>query len=381
MPTKTIPTKKDVKIKSIHQASSVVLEAPPHSEIIAVIGIDLGDKKSSYCALDAHGSDLGEGLVSTTDHGLRVAFEGKGKMRIAIECGTHSPWVSRLLQELGHEVIVVNPRRLRLIAESNRKNDKADARTLATIAQAAPGLLKQVHHRSERAQLDLATIKARDTVVQARSRMIAAMRGIVKSSGARLTVCSTGAFAKKAFESCPATLRDALTPLLRIVEQLTVEIRNYDRVIERKINDEYPEAASILSIPGVGSLTALTFVLLLDNDPGRFSKSRDLGCYFGLQPKQQDSGKFVSQLGITKAGDQLMRRLAVQCSHFMLGRFGRDSALRRWGLSLCLRGGGNAKKRAVIAVARKLLILMHRLWKSQTTFVPFPGVQPVLQGA
>jgi transposase len=270
---------------------------------------------------------------------------------------------------------------LRLIAESNRKNDKADARTLATVTQAAPGLLKQVHHRSERVQLDLATIKARDTAVQARSRMVAAIRGIVKSTGGRLTVCSTGAFAKKAFESCPATLRDALTPLMRIIEQLTAEIRQYDRVIERKMKSEYPEAAPILTIPGVGPLTALTFVLLLDNDPNRFSKSRDLGCYFGLQPKQQDSGKFVSQLGITKAGDQLMRKLAVQCSHFMLGRFGRDSALRRWGLALCLRGGSNAKKRAVVAVARKLLILMHRLWKTQTAFVPFPGMQTVPQAA
>lgn len=90
----------------------------------------------------------------------------------------------------------------------------------------------------------------------------------------------------------------------------------------------------ILSIPGVGPLTALTFVLLLDNDPDRFTKSRDLGCYFGLQPRQQDSGEFVSQLGITKTGDQLMRRLAVQCSHFMLGRFGRDSVLRRWGFPM-----------------------------------------------
>jgi transposase len=211
--------------------------------------------------------------------------------------------------------------------------------------------------------------------------MVAAMRGIVKSTGGRLTVCSTGAFAKKACGSCPGALRDALAPLLRIIEQLTAEIRQYDRVIERKMQSEYPEGAAILSIPGVGSLTALTFVLLLNNDPSRFSKSRDLGCYFGLQPKQQDSGKYVSQLGITKAGDQLMRKLAVQCSHFMLGRFGRDSALRRWGLALCLRGGGNAKKRAVVAVARKLLILMHRLWKTQTTFIPFPEMQTVPKAA
>jgi transposase len=376
-----MPIKKELKLKDINQTRGVALSAVTQPEICAIVGIDLGDKRSSYCVLDAHGADLGDGAVSTSAEAMRLVFAGKGRMRIVIECGTHSPWVSRLLQELGHEVIVANPRRLRLIAESNCKNDKADARTLATVAQAAPGLLKQIHHRSERVQLDLATIKARDTAVQARSRMVAAIRGIVKSTGGRLTVCSTGAFAKKAFGSCPGTLRDALSPLLRVIEQLTAEIRQYDRVIERKMQSEYAEAAPILSIPGVGPLTALTFVLLLDNDPSRFSKSRDLGCYFGLQPKQQDSGKYVSQLGITKAGDQLMRKLAVQCSHFMLGRFGRDSALRRWGLALCLRGGGNAKKRAVVAVARKLLILMHRLWKTQTTFVPFPGMQTVPQAA
>lgn len=373
--------KKELKLKDITQRGSLETNIVTQPEIGAVVGIDLGDKCSSYCSLDTGGDDLGEGVVATTAEALRMVFAGKGEMRIAIECGTHSPWVSRLLQQLGHEVIVANPRRLRLIAESNRKNDKADARTLATVAQAAPSLLKQVHHRSERVQLDLATIKARDTAVQARSRMVAAIRGIVKSTGGRLTVCSTGAFAKKAFESCPATLRDALTPLMRIIEQLTAEIRQYDRLIECKMKSEYAEAAPILTIPGVGSLTALTFVLLLDNDPNRFSKSRDLGCYFGLQPKQQDSGKFVFQLGITKAGDQLMRKLAVQCSHFMLGRFGRDSALRRWGLTHCLRGGSNAKKRAVVAVARKLLILMHRLWKTQTAFVPFPGAQSVPQAA
>lgn len=282
-----MPIKKEMKVQNISQARSIGVNTAAQSEICAVVGIDLGDKRSSYCVLDKYGADVGSGAVSTAAAALRLVFAGRRRMRIAIECGTHSPWVSRLFEELGHEVIVANPRHLRLIAESNRKNDKADARTLAAIAQAAPGLLKQVHHRSEHVQLDLATIKARDTAVLARSRMVAAIRGIVKSTGGRLTVCSTGAFAKKAFESCPATLRDALTPLLRIIEQLTAEIRQCDRVIERKMKSEYAEAAPILSIPGVGPLTALTFVLLLDNDPNRFSKSRDLGCYFGLHPNSR----------------------------------------------------------------------------------------------
>jgi transposase len=325
--------------------------------------------------LDLSGASVGEGTVATKADALGLLFSGTDKMRIVMECGTHSPWVSRLLQELGHEVIVANPRRLRLISESDRKNDKADAQLLAKLAQAAPDLLSPVHHRAERVQFDLAVIKARDVAVLSRARLVTAIRGIVKSVGGRLAVCSTGVFSKKALEDCPAELLVSIQPLLRVIDQLTAEIRGYDRVIERKAKNDYPATTPILTIPGVGPITALTFVLLLNNDPNRFSKSRDLGCYFGLQPKQQDSGKHISQLGITKAGDNLMRKLAVQCAHFMLGAFGKDTALKRWGLELSLRGGKNAKKRAVVAVARKLLIVMHRLWVRNEDFVPFPAAQ------
>jgi len=211
--------------------------------------------------------------------------------------------------------------------------------------------------------------------------MVTAVRGIVKSTGARLAICSTGAFAAKALADCPEPLRIALLPLLRLIERMTIEIRLYDRLVVQKADQGYPETAAILTIPGVGPLTALTFVLLLNNDKQRFLRSRDVGCYFGLRPKQRDSGQHVSQLGITKAGDRLMRKLAVQCAHFMLGRFGKDSALRRWGLSLALRGGKNAKKRAVVAVARKLVILMHRLWITHAAFEPMRGLQTEPQAA
>jgi transposase len=349
--------------------------------IRAFMGIDLGDKGSTYQVLDLDGINVGDGVVTTNPDAFRMMFSGTGRMRIVIECGTHSPWVSRLLQELGHEVIVANPRRLRLISESDRKNDKADARLLAKLGQAALDLLSPVQHRSEQVQFDLAIIKARDAAVLSRARLVTHIRGIVKSVGGRLAVCSTGVFSKKALEGCPAELLESIKPLLRIVEHLTQEIRRYDKLIAKKVQEQYPNTGSILTIPGVGPLTALTFVLLLNNDPDRFSKSRDLGCYFGLQPKQQDSGKHVSQLGITKAGDNLMRKLAVQCAHFMLGRFGKDTALKRWGLALSVRGGKNAKKRAVVAVARKLLVIMHRLWKKQERFVPFPGAEIEPQAA
>jgi transposase len=349
--------------------------------VCAVVGIDLGDKHSKYCVLDLQGTSVGDGIVATTPAALRLLFSGKGRMRIAVEVGTHSPWVSRLLGELGHEVIVANPRKLRLITESDAKNDHADAALLARLAYAGPDLLSPVEHRSAPVQNDLAVVRARDATVTARARMVTTVRGIVKSTGARLKVCSTGAFACKALDDCPEPLRLALLPLLRLIQQMTAEIRLYDRIVAQKAQEAYPETAAILTIPGVGPLTALTLVLLLNNDKRRFSRSRDLGSYFGLCPRQRDSGQHVSQLGITKAGDNLMRKLAVQCAHFMLGRFGKDSALRRWGLSLALRGGKNAKKRAVVAVARKLVILMHRLWSTQETFDATRGLRTEPQAA
>jgi transposase len=354
---------------------------PVAEPICAVVGIDLGDKQSKYCVLDLAGNPVGDGAVATTPAALRLLFSAKARMRIALEVGTHSPWSSRLLEELGHEVIVANPRKLRLITESDAKNDHADAALLARLAYAGPDLLSPVKHRSAQVQNDLAVVRARDVAVTARARMVTAVRGIVKSTGDRLKVCSTGAFASKALADCPESLRLALLPLLRVIQQLTAEIRLYDRMVTKKAKEVYPDTAAILTIPGVGPLTALTLVLLLNNDKRRFLRSRDLGCYFGLCPKQQDSGQHVSQLGITKAGDTLMRKLAVQCAHFMLGRFGKDSALRRWGLSLALRGGRNAKKRAVVAVARKLVILMHRLWITQEAFDAARGLRTEPQAA
>lgn len=354
---------------------------PVPQPICAVVGIDLGDKQSKYRALDLQGNLIGDGVVATTLAALRLLFSGKGRMRIAMEVGTHSPWVSRLLKQQGHEVIVANPRKLRLITESDAKNDHADAALLARLAYAGPDLLSPIQHRSAQVQYDLAVVRAREVTVTARARMVTAVRGIVKSTGARLKVCSTGAFASRALADCPEPLRLALLPLLRLIQQLTAEIRLYDRMVAQKAREAYPETAPILTIPGVGPLTALTLVLLLNNDKQRLFRSRDLGSYFGLCPRQRDSGQHVSQLGITKAGDTLMRKLAVQCAHFMLGRFGKDSALRRWGLSLALRGGKNARKRAVVAVARKLVILMHRLWITQEAFDATRGLRTEPQAA
>lgn len=340
----------------------------------AVVGLDVGDRQTHYCVLDLEGELAVEGVVATKEASLRMEWEGKARMRIALEAGTHSPWISRLLVELGHDVIVANPRNLRMISESDSKNDPADARLLARLAQVGPELLSPIQQRSRKTQEDLALVRAREVAVQSRTKIVNAVRGMVKSIGQRLPGCSTLTFARKAKEACPDTLKSALLPLLRVIEELTREIELYEKLVTQKAAAEYPEAKAIQTIHGVGPLTALAFVLILNNDRNRFRRSRDVGCYVGLRPKQRDSGMRSPQLGITKAGDSLMRRLATQCAQYILGPFGRDSALRRWGLSLSLRGGKNAKKRAIVAVARKLVILMHRIWITQEVYQPLRGV-------
>jgi len=147
-------------------------ESSDFSQPKLTIGLDLGDRSSWYCVLDERGELQGEGKVSTTAKAMRGAFHGMPRSRIALETGTHSPWVSRLLSELGHEVIVAHARKVRLIGESRRKDDRRDARTLARLARIDPQLLSPVKHRSAQAQADLTVIRARAGLVRARTALV-----------------------------------------------------------------------------------------------------------------------------------------------------------------------------------------------------------------
>ena len=362
----------DVAAAQRHAAVDGAVSVMPQYQ--AVVGLDVGDRQSHSCVLDLSGGVVAEGVVKTTEASLRVLFEGKGRMRIALEAGTHSPWISRLLIALGHEVLVANPRKLRLIAESDAKHDRADAQLLARLAHVGPALLAPIHTRSAQTQIDLTLIRAREVAVQTRTKIVNAVRGMVKSTGHRLPASPRLTFVPKATEACPKALQPALLPLLRLVQTLTDDIAAYDRLVVEKAR-AYPEIEAIQTIHGVGALSAVAFVLGLNNDRSRFKRSRDVGCYLGLKPKQRNSGMQSPQLGITKAGDPLIRRLATQSAQYILGPFGRDSALRRWGLVLASRGGKNAKKRAVVAVARKLVVLMHRIWITQEAYDPMRGVR------
>jgi transposase len=344
------------------------------------IGLDLGDRSSHYCMLDEAGNVILERSLPTTSNGIRQAFGRIPRCRIALETGTHSPWVSRQLSELGHEVIVAHARNVRLIGESSRKDDRVDARTLARLARIDPGLLGPVRHRSAQAQIHLTVIRARAALVSTRTALVNAARGLTKSYGQRLNKCGTEQMNRDSAKGLSQELREALDPLLREIESLNERIAEYNGRIEQIAKEVHPEVARLKQVKGVGTLIALTYVLTLD-DPQRFRRSRDAGCFLGLRPGRRNSGQSEPQLHISKEGDRYLRTLMVQGAHYILGPFGQDSDLRRWGLKLAERGGKNAKKRAVVAVARKLAVLLHKLWVSGEAYEPLRNNHKVQSAA
>jgi transposase len=341
------------------------------------VGLDLGDKTSRYHVLDSEGGVKTERGVATTKKAMSQVFANMARSRIAMEVGTHSPWVSRLLEGFGHEVIVANARRVRLITDSSRKDDKMDARLLARLARAEPALLFPIRHRGERAQLHLAVIKARAALVEGRTALVNTARGLTKSFGDRLAKCDTDQMGVAKLEGLTPGLQAALEPLLATVEGMTEKIQGYDKELAEIARNEYPETALLEQVAGVGLLIALTFILTLD-DANRFRRSREVGCYLGLRPKRRESGERQPQLGISKEGDVYLRKLLVQGAHCILSRRGPDTDLKRWGLKLAGEGNKNAKKRALVAVARKLAILLHHLWVTGEVYEPLRNSQAVV---
>jgi transposase len=338
------------------------------------IGLDLGDRNSWYCVLDEFGQIQLEQRVRTNAKALREVFSAMPRSRVALEIGTHSPWISRLLSELGHEVIVANARKVRLIGESRKKDDRLDAQTLARLARIDPKLLSPVRHRSAQAEADLMMVRARASLVRTRTGLVNTARGLAKSYGERLRGCNVRNMNPEKAESLSPELQTALQPLLAAIESVSERIAEYNERIEELAQKSYPQVALLKQVKGVGTLIALTFVLTLE-DAHRFRKSRDVGCYLGLQPGRRNSGQSEPQMHISKEGDPYLRTLLVQGAQHILGPFGADSDLRRWGLKLAERGGRNGKKRAIVATARKLAVLLHHLWVSGEVYEPLHNSQ------
>jgi len=333
------------------------------------IGLDLGDRNSWYCVLDEAGQIQLEQRVRTNAKALQEVFGTMPCSRIALEIGTHSPWISRLLKQLGHEVIVANARKVRLIGESRKKDDRLDAQTLARLARIDPQLLYPVKHRSAQAQADLMMIRAHAGLVRARTGLVNTARGLAKSYGERLRSCNVRDMDPEKAEGLSPELQRALEPVLSAIEEVSEQIVEYNDRIEALAQSSYPQVELLKQIKGVGTLIALTFLLTLE-DPHRFGKSREVGSYLGLQPGRRNSGQREPQLHISKEGDPYLRTLLVQGAQHILGPFGIDCDLRRWGLKLAERGGRNAKKRAIVATARKLAVLLHHLWVSGEVYEP-----------
>lgn len=333
------------------------------------IGIDVGDKYSQVCVLDGAGEVVEESRFRTTRAGVEQCFARREHARVILEVGAHSRWMQRQLAELGHEVVVANARQLALIYRDRKKNDRMDAERLARLGRADCALLHPIRHRGDPAHRILAIARARDVLVRTRTTVISAVRGQVKASGARLPSCSSAAFSNRARAAIPAELEAALMPLIEAVEDLSARIKSYDKQIESISRDE-AEIHNLTRVRGVGPLTALTFVATLE-DPTRYSNGRSVGAYLGLCPRQRQSGDSNPQLRISKEGNAFLRRLLVNAAHHILGPFGVDSDLRRWGLAIAARGGPRGKKRAAVAVARKLAVLLHRLWLTGEAYEPF----------
>ena len=329
----------------------------------------MSDRYSQVCVLDARGQVEREDRIRTTPDAVRDWFAGYRKARVVLEVGPHSPWLSRLLTAQGHEGVVANPRRVRLIAEADRKNDRIDAETLARLGRMDPALLHPIEHRGEEAQKHLALLRVREALVRSRTKLIQCARGLAKALGARLPASSAPSFAKHVREGGFAPLFPGLEALLSQCEELTASIRALDREVERLGREQYPETKRLRQVPSVGPITSLAYVLTIE-DPRRFAKSRSAGAYLGLTPRQRDSGDARPELSISKRGDEFLRRLLIEAAHYTLGPFGPDSELRRFGLRLQAQGGRRAKKRAVVAVARKLAVLLHRLWVTGEIYHP-----------
>jgi len=340
----------------------------PHT----TVGIDLGDKKHAICVIDFDGEIIEQRMITNHLESLRRLSQKYPKARMIMEVGTHSPWISRFLISLDHEVFVANARKLRAIYANQRKSDEADAHILARLGRFDTKLLHPIQHRSEQIQRDILQIKLRDNLVRQRVDVISAVRFTLKSMGLRLKSPSTPTFARyarKVIQESDPELLEMIKPSLDVLDVMNAQIKLLDKKIEILGREQYPQTQKLRQISGVGPITSLAFVLII-GDPGRFDTSRAVGAYLGLVPRRDQSGNVDKKLPISKAGDAYLRRLLVGSAQYLLGPFGSDCDLRRHGLKLAERGGRAAKRKAVVAIARKLAVLMHALMHAERDYTP-----------
>jgi len=367
-------------MKTTHKTKPAPSVVPtPTAPVITggfTIGLDLGDRSHYVCVLDATGQILHEGPLLNDRVALTLLLTKYPAATVALEAGTHSPWISRYLTGLGATVIVANPRKLHAISRHERKCDRRDAVMLARLARSDVALLHPLQHGSAQAQHDLLGLKLRDSLVRTRVNLINTVRFTLKSLGHTVANPSSEAFHKSILTAVPADCLPVVSPVLAVLTLLTEQIKTLERDLVARSKRDYPVTQRLQQIAGVGPLTALCFVLKI-GEPARFGRSRDVGPYLGLCPGRDQSGGTDKQLRISKCGDGLLRRLLVSAAHYILGPFGPACALRAYGQHL-IGTSAREKKRAVVAVARKLAVLLLSLWKHGTDYEPRVPAAPTL---
>lgn len=340
------------------------------------IGLDTSDRDMKVCILEPGGEKVEEITIPLNRHHLTAYFEPLGELHpvIAFETGTHSNWLYDFFTALGFaSVIVADARQLKVISKSKKKTDRKDAQTLAELAQSCPAMLHPVQPRSERARQDRRLLSARHVLVESRTKLVAHARGIVKSTGARLSNVDTDRFPDLE-ESLPDALKPILGPLMNAIREINAAISKYDALIHERCEGD-SVIGRLKQVSCVGNITALAFVAAVE-DPMRFLRNRHVASFLGLTPRIDESGTIEKQLRITKAGDNYTRQLLVMSAQGILRRNSPVTDLKRWGQSIAETGGKRGKRRAAVAVARKLAVLLLSIWKSGADYEPIRKTQP-----
>lgn len=333
------------------------------------IGFDLGSRSSVFCVLDESGEVAEEGTVAMTRAAVAKFFAEQAQSRVVLEASGSSRWTAQLGMAAGHEVIIGNPRKLRHITKSYTKTDRNDAYRLADLGQVRPRLLSPVRLRTDKSHHGRMHQRVRSQLIEMRTALINLVRGCARSSGHALPMCSAPSFVKMCAKHLPTEYQRILGPALEQLGGLGEQIAKVDKETARLGEEVFPEAAIMRQVVGVGPVLSLAFVCALD-DPNCFKDSRSVGAYFGLAPKSRQSGNKAPQLRISKQGDPEVRRLLVSAATYILGPFGPDCDLRRYGERIRASGSQAARAKARIAVARKLAVLLHRLWITGEVYDP-----------
>lgn len=329
--------------------------------------LDVSDKSTQVCVVDAAGKAVWAGVCQTDPAVIATVLEKRAPdlVRVVLETGSLSSFLYHGLVERRVPAICICARHAKGVLSARvNKSDVHDAEGLAQMART--GWFKAIRIKQEATHMDRAALKVREQLIDAHQAMAGQLRGLLKLFGLRLGKVTTPNKRRERLEALfgqKPELKGLLQPLVDAIEALEMQIGRSSRQLAAVAAAD-PVAARLMSAPGVGPICALVFKTSIE-DPDRFERGEDVGAFAGLAPRRNQSGERDVRGHISRAGDPLLRRALYESANSLLSRVKRPCALRDWGLALAERKG---PKRARVAVARKLAIVLHQLWRSETEF-------------